>query len=192
MTIQPIRAITRTHRASRIGEIDSRKPIEPADRVARRGSSQVGVLPQFLQQMERLVGYTRAKEIWKLKVRGVQGTLPELSTYVWLEDRKLNFEFQSALMGGRRIRGGAVVDFLLFNLSPNGYYVWRVQGDHWHAEMGTAVIKKDEIQKARLNALKIGGVPVVDVIDLWESRIYKDWPNVFLKAEAGIELGRMT
>jgi len=48
--------------------------------------------------------------------------------------------------------------------------------------------RQDEIQKIRLAKLKIGGIPVVAVVDLWENDIYDRSPEVFELAEAGLEL----
>jgi len=183
--IQTIKPGRRQNRIRLIGILKTNKLPD----IERRGSTAKDILPQDVSNMARMVGQKRAKEVNKLRKSGIEGTLPELCTYLWLQDAGLNFSFQYPLLGGRAIRGGAVVDFIIWNLSPNGYYIWRIQGDYWHT--GHEVEKKDEVQKFRLAALKLGGIPIVDVIDLWESRIYKDYPNVFLKAEIGIELGRM-
>jgi len=151
------------------------------------GVEQLDLVPGQLRAVARRIGDKRARRVWKLMQR-VQGTLPELCTYDWLERRKLGFEFQSGQMGGRRWSGGAVVDFVVDGLAAEGLYIWRVQGEYWH--QGPEVERKDWMQKARLLRLKIGGVPVVAVVDLWENAIYDKYPDVFRKAEMGIELPR--
>ena len=78
------------------------------------------------------------------------------------------------------------MDFLVYGLTPDGLYCWRVQGEYWHK--GPEVERKDATQVQRLRGLKIGGVPVIDVIDLWENDIYQLWPLVFERAEAGLGL----
>lgn len=191
--MQKISKISRAHKIGvmRPGRIDAILP-----GAKRAGAKQVDLMPEEIKAMIPIIGETRAKAIFKLMQQGVRGTLPELSAYDWLEKKHVNFAFQSPLLGGRAEHGGAVIDFLLYDLSPQGYFVWRIQGDWWHsgvgpAGSGKATIAKDEIQKARLRAVKIGGIPIVDVIDVWESRILGDYPRVFLAAEAGLELGRM-
>lgn len=151
------------------------------------GVRQLDLVPEQLRVVARRIGDTRAKRVWKLMQR-VQGSLPELCTYDWLERRKLGFQFQSGQMGGRRMSGGAVVDFIVDGLAADGLYVWRVQGDYWH--QGIEVERKDDVQKMRLLRLKIGGIPVVAVVDLWESAIYDRYPDVFRQAEMGMELPR--
>ena len=149
---------------------------------------QMNLVPEELRVWARVVGETRAREVWDLTQKGIVGTLPELCTYVWLEKRKIEFEFQSHQMGGRSgAGGGAVVDFVLYNLSSNGYYCWRIQGEYWHT-FAPEVVAKDQAQADRLRQLKIGGVPVVGVVDLWETDVYQRYPAVFESAEMGVGL----
>lgn len=191
--MQKISKISKVNRIGvmRPGRIDAVLP-----GAKRAGAKQVDLMPEEIKAMIPIIGETRARAIFKLMQQGVQGTLPELSAYDWLEKKHVNFAFQSPLLGGRAQHGGAVIDFLLYDLSPQGYIIFRIQGDYWHAGIGragsgTATVAKDDIQKARLRATKVGGVPIIDVVDLWESRILGDWPRVFIAAEAGLELGRM-
>jgi len=181
--------VKKISKVSRVGLISPRRGLGKGRQAVRAGVEQVTLIPEEVRVMARQIGLERAKKIWELMLKGIQGTLPELSAYQWLESRHIEFEFQSPLLGGRGTHGGAIADFLISDLSPAGYYIWRIQGDFFHAGMGTAVIAKDDIQKARLRQMKIYGAPVLDVIDLWESRIYSDFPRVFLMAEAGQEMG---
>jgi len=179
--------IKRLGRVAKMGKVGKRKVItRPVleGAVTGGGVKQLDLTPEGLKDVERRIGATRARRVWKLMQKGVVGTLPELCTYEWLERRKLEFEFQSSQLGGRRIRGGAVVDFVISGLAAEGLYVWRIQGIYWH--QGGEVEAKDEVQKARLLRLKIGGVPIVAVVDLDEGDVYDDFPAVFEEAEQGI------
>ncbi len=182
--------IKRLGKVGKVGRVGKRGRIKPAGvllgGVTGGGVEQLDLTPEPLKDVERRIGATRARRVWKLMQKGVVGTLPELVTYDWLERRTLEFQFQSGQLGGRRMRGGAVVDFVISGLAADGLYLWRIQGEYWH--QGGEVEAKDEVQKARLRRLKIGGVPVVAVVDLWENDVYDRYPSIFLKAEAGMGL----
>jgi len=178
--------IGKVPKIGRTGPTRAYRPVVGGGREAG-ASLQMSLVPEALRVWARVVGETRAREVWDLQQKGIVGTLPELCTYVWLEKRKIEFEFQSGQMGGRAAGGGgAVVDFILYNLSSNGYYCWRVQGEYWH--QGPDVEMKDFTQAQKLLHLKIGGVPVVAVVDLWETDVYEKYPRVFESAEMGVGL----
>lgn len=63
----------------------------------------------------------------------VQGVMPgsknEWYVAMALEKLNLDFMFQFSIMGGRSIRGGQVIDFVVFN--PNAIPVF-IQGEYWH------------------------------------------------------------
>ena len=162
------------------------EPVRLEGKVTGGGIRQLNVMPEALRDVARRIGNERARDVWRLMRQGIVGSLPELCTYHWLERHKLTFEFQSHQMGGRRQSGGAVLDFLIAGLAAGGWYVWRVQGEYWH--QGEAVERKDEVQKMALARLKIGGLPVMAVVDLWENDVYDRYPEVFELAEAGIGL----
>ena len=178
----------RLAKVGRIGLMSPTKRTAGMDLPVRggQGVEQLNLVPEQLAVAARRIGEKRARRVWKLMEKGVQGTLPELLTYDWLERQKLGFQFQSGQMGGRRTSGGAVVDFIVDGLAADGLYIWRVQGEYWHK--GPAVERKDWMQKARLLRLKIGGVPVVEVVDLWENDVYDRYPEVFRRAEMGMGL----
>ena len=175
-------------KVARVGIINPSRPIKPM-RVGRvsggtRGVQlQLDLMPEDMRAAAARIGTDRAREVQELRDRGIEGSLPELCTYEWLERRKLAFDFQSAQMGGRRVRGGTVVDFIIYGLSGNGVYQWRVQGDYWHSSRESA--RNDAELARRLRRLKIGGEPVAAVVDLWESDIYDRYPRVFQLAEFG-------
>ena len=150
------------------------------------GTRQVSISPPGMEDMERAVGNERARRILRLRGKGIVGTLPELCTYDWLERKGYRFEFQSAQLGGRHTHGGAVVDFQIADISKLGWFIWRIQGEYWHA--GREKASEDAMQKARLRGMLIDSIPVVAVVDLWESAIYYSWPRVYELAEAGVEM----
>ena len=179
------------HRIGRIGRIGkigltTRPParIEPPQIAGPRRAE---LMPPKLYDMVRMIGYRRARRCWRLVKQGIQATLPEYCTYDWLESRPwLEFDFQTSLMGGRWELGGAVADFIIAGLNPEGLYVWRVQGDYWHS--GREKMMQDEEQRLRLLQYTFRGVPIVAVVDLWETDIYQRYPLVFEMAEYGVGL----
>ena len=78
----------------------------------------------------------------------------ELIVYEFLVRRRINFQFETSLSGGRFALGGSVVDFLV---EPN--LAWRIMGEYWHH--GVAKTGSDLIQREMLTNL--GYV----VVDLW-------------------------
>jgi len=72
----------------------------------------------------------------------------------WLTERKIDFEFQSSMLGGFYELGGAVVDFLL----RDSGLAWRVSGEYWHR--GIVPEGRDLIQRETLMA---EGWVVVDI-----------------------------
>lgn len=153
-----------------------------------RGAKLLDTTPEEVLYWMQSVSRERAMQAYRLLRRGVEGTLPELLTYQWLERRGRQFDFQSSIMGGRLVLGGAVADFIISDLVPGGLVVWRVQGDYWHVEPER--VQRDFQQRERLLMESYMGVPVVQVVDLWESGIYWAYPFVFEMAEAGVEIGR--
>jgi hypothetical protein len=151
-----------------------------------RGPRQLETIPDQIREWAERVGEQRAREAWRIAQRGILGTLPELCGYAWLESRGRLFEFQSAMLGGRMIRGGAVADFVIYDLVPGGVGIWRIQGDYWHG--GRESIEHDREQRARLLVSWYAGLPVRLVVDLWESDVYRRFPEVFLSAELGVGL----
>ena len=65
------------------------------------GIRKADLLPEELRAAAGRIGEKRAKQVWNLQQKGIQGTLPELCAYDWLESHKRTFEFQSHQMGGR-------------------------------------------------------------------------------------------
>jgi hypothetical protein len=77
---------------------------------------------------------------------------------------------------------------VLWNVpSIEGAMVWRIQGDYWHTLPDRAA--GDVTQRARLLTSTARGVPIVKVIDIWESDIYAS-ESIFDRAYRGEENAR--
>ena len=64
-----------------------------------------------------------------------RATLNEYNVALALQTCDLLFMFQVDFFGGRSLRGGQVLDFLVFNPMPTPVQVF---GDHWHeGQLGT-------------------------------------------------------
>ena len=180
------RPIARTARVGRIGTMRVQPPARPDLAERPRGVEQLSLVASKFRDWERLIGRDRLRAVERLMETGVVGTLPELCVYGWLEQRKHLFEFQSSLMGGRLLKGGAVADFVILDMAPGGLVVWRVQGEYWHGTRESR--QRDRAQRDRLLCSWYGGMPIIQVVDLWEYDIYRRFPEVFKKAEVGVEL----
>lgn len=86
---------------------------------------------------------------------GIVGTKPELAVYKVLTDMGVSFEFQSKMMGGRDVKGGAIADFFIYDLN----LIIRVQGEYFHSQ--TVTKARDTIQKL---ALENSGYRVIDLM----------------------------
>lgn len=121
----------------------------------------------------------------KLKAQFKSITLPEGLAYIWLEDQKIDFQFQAEAFGARRFFGGAVPDFMIYETGV----VWRIQGNYWHSR--PSILASDAEQKIKLANSVIDGRRVTAVVDVWESRILSCMRDyVFKLAVNGEELGK--
>lgn len=127
-------------------------------------------------------GEQRAKQ-------GIRGTLEERILYKELERRKVPFDFQSSLAGGRLMLGGMVADFILLDRPV----IIRMQGLKWHT--GMMAEHKDEMQKGILQGY---GYIVLDIFD-WQVQdplLCEDWfranIDVGMPARGGGVVGGMT
>lgn len=102
----------------------------------------------------------------KAALQGVPGTLPERIVWKWLIDEDYTFIGQRTEYGGRLVSGGAVIDFLVYDLAGKPVAL-RVQGDYWHGPKFPQRQARDDEQFYRLTAR--GYL----VVDLWESDIYE-------------------
>lgn len=86
------------------------------------------------------------------------GSTAEWAVY-WALTRLIgveNFVYQYPLGGGRLQRGGQVVDFYV----PDRMLVIRVQGEHWHYELGSQIEVTDELLQV---AIESQGFVCVDI-----------------------------
>lgn len=113
-----------------------------------------------------------------------EATTPELVTYLWLQKKGLQFEYQVEAAGGRSTTGGSVVDFLVHG---SRVWAWRIQGHYFHSAPDKAA--KDEIAKKFLiGATTSSGYQIDGVVDVWDFQIYQDRENVLTLATVGIQL----
>ena len=137
-----------------------------------RKISKVGELPAVRKMGSGRISVRRqvpgkvADPLEKAALQGVPGTLPERIVWKWLEDEDHLYEAQRAELGGRMWVGGAVVDFVVFDLGTNPVALW-VQGDYWHGPAQGERQARDDEQADRL---RLQGYVVVD---LWEAELYE-------------------
>ena len=160
-----------------VGVIKTVKTVGTIDSAAQR-------IEERKKNWARIVGDARMEEAVALleQVRMAQfhsGTLPELLAEVWL--RRTGVDYQAQV-----ILGQARPDFVIYNPpSGGGAICWRIQGDYWHGN-GTAQAH-DAAQKGALLGLVSRGMPVVAVIDIWESAVYAG-DGVLEQALQGMEI----
>jgi len=99
-------------------------------------------------------------------LQGVPGTLPERIVWKWLQDHDYRFITQGAEFGGRMVIGGAVVDFVVYDIAGRAVAL-RVMGDYWHGPSFPDRQARDDEHYHRLS--QMGYL----VIDLWEGDIYE-------------------
>lgn len=128
-----------------------------------------------------------AKRVLKLKQKYPNATFPELVCIEWFERRRVKWEFQVWVMGGRSAKGGQVLDLIV----DGGLYVIvvEVQGGYWHTRPGQSRV--DAAQRLALMGIEIWGKPV-KVVELWEERIMdkRHRENALRMALLGIEVGK--
>lgn len=93
---------------------------------------------------------------WRLPPVDWVGSEAEWAIAWALDQKRIEYAFQADMMGGRGMRGGVVIDFLL----PEYTLCIRVQGIHWHYNQGSGVVNADNMQKAALHAQ---GLTVIDI-----------------------------
>jgi len=141
-------------------------------------------LPEEIQALIPRIGERNARTVWRMQRKGIQGSVPELLAYAWLEARRIPFDFQSAVFAARRLRGGLVLDFVLYNLAE-GCMVWRIQGGYWHGS--AAARRRDAADKVRLRGARVNGATIRYVIDIYERDILRSPNSVFRDALRGRE-----
>jgi len=133
--------------------------------------STVTLTDDALQRLTNQLGdEALAKRVLKLQEKWPQGTVPEMIVMDFLERRRVKYEYQVWLLGGRVLKGGQVVDFVV-DLGI-GVMIVEVEGNYWHTRPGKAQL--DEGQKMALLGLMVWGKKVRGVVEVWESRIATD------------------
>lgn len=126
-----------------------------------------------------------AKKMLALQKHHITATLPELVTMDWLDQSKIDYEFQVSLFGGRsRAGGGTVLDFLVYD--GGEAMAWPVQGEYWHTLK--TVDRRDKEIFLKLLGADVHGTTIRAVVELWEQDIYDKRPMIFQQALAGRSL----
>ena len=171
-----------------------RFPLDPAFKRARRFPKLDRVMepgvdgsdPTLQALIRRLGGdATLAKRIISLQQKFPQGTLPELITYDWLMKHGYSFEYQVELLGGWGFHGGLIPDFLIYKDRTNAH-AWLTHGNYWHS-----ISRKgfhDQTSNLRMLGQIVNGATIAKVIELWESDILANRPQVYYYALAGISM----
>lgn len=89
----------------------------------------------------------------------VRGTLPERILYKELQKRKIPFEFQSSVDGGKQRLGGSIIDFVL----TDRRMMIEVKGTYWHTQVHTAA--EDKARTVRL-------LQTYQLVELWDWEVY--------------------
>ena len=82
------------------------------------------------------------------EVQGKRATEPEYFVALALEKLNIDYSFQKSFLGGKQLKGGFVIDFMVWTV-PLGTPIW-VHGEFWHKG---AVRAKDTLQQAILDSL---------------------------------------
>lgn len=173
---------------SGLGKAERAQPLPDLDSGPQRVAS---LVDDALANLTRALGDEQlAKRILKLQQKYPDASKLELVIMEWLDRKRVKYEFQKWLLGGRKLKGGQVVDFALDQ--GTGVIILEAQGGYWHTRKGS--IAHDKAQKLALLGLSVWGKPVRKVIEVWESRIMI--PNQARRDQTmqlallGIEVGR--
>ncbi len=94
-------------------------------------------------------------------------TLPESIFYSLLEDRGVEFSYQSSFDGGRSELGGEVVDFVV---DMGGYALAvLVNGDYWHSTPDQ--IRRDQESIESVTGQYFNGLQITATLIIWESTL---------------------
>jgi len=168
--------------------IGGKRKQDPLPSLGQQPQRMAGLVDDALARLTAALGDEQlAKRILKLQKKHPDGTVPELIVMEWLERRAIDYVFQVWVLGGRVLKGGQVLDFVI-DLGHR-VLVLEVQGRYWHTRPGKQGV--DEGQKLALLGITIWGKKVGAVVELWDTRlIEKSQRNRTLTlAMAGIELG---
>lgn len=160
------------------------KPQQQAPRVEN-------LVDQALMRLTDVVGDEKlAKRILKLKEKYPDASTLECAMMEYFDRKGIRYIFQQTLLGGRKVRYGQVVDFLI----DKGAYVLVIeaQGNYWHTRRGKPQV--DAAQRLALLGTTYRGKPIQQVVEVWESRIMQPKRSMrertMSQALSGIGLGK--
>lgn len=131
-----------------------------------------------------------AKRIIKLREKYPDASTLEVAMIEFFERKGIRFFFQQWLFGGRKVRYGQVIDFII----DRGAYmlVIEAQGNYWHTRKGKPQV--DAAQRLALLGSTFRGKEIKSVVNVWESRIVQPSRSVRERtmnaALVGMELGK--
>lgn len=108
-------------------------------------------------------------------VQGKAASAEEHRVAVALDKLHWPYEFQVGFFGGKSLRGGTVVDFLVFTIPSTPLYV---DGEHWHKN---AQSEKDNLVRKLLVASSHGSLREIVVIYGSEVKTQEDADAIVLK-----------
>ena len=121
------------------------------------------------RRIARAVGdESLAKRVVSLQKKFPVGTVLELVIYDWLSMKKIAFDYQVAVFGGRAHEGGKIPDFVIKqSAEPDA---WLANGVYWHTRPGNE--QADAGTKMKLaGALLPNGQRIRRVLIIWEDKI---------------------
>jgi very-short-patch-repair endonuclease len=122
---------------------------------------------------------TFAEERWRTardELRlGSRASQPEVLAVEWLLNQGRRIIYQFSVWGGRRMRGGAVLDIAVVDRTP--WLIIRIQSAQWHPD-------PEEDAEERLRLMLQG----YEVVDVWEPEILRDVNAAMTAALAGISV----
>lgn len=170
-----------------LGKKEKLPPLPTLGEQARRVAA---LVPDAQERLANQLGDEQlAKRVLALQKKWPQGTVPELIAMDYLERRRATYGFQVWVIGGRKIKGGQVLDFVVDH--GRNVHIWEIQGVYWHQRQDK--MAADAAQRLALMGIRIWGKPVGAVIELWDSRLATDnrskRQQVLEAAMVGRELG---
>lgn len=163
----------RVGRGGRFGLIGQLPQVEPVG-VLKPASLTPGLPEEFVElSRPRLSGIRQsdrraALEKRAVPVEQVYGSLEERILYKELMKRQIPFDFQSSMIGPRRVAGAIISDFLLLD---RPVVIW-VNGGIWHR--GISAETRDTLQIDQLAFMGFESLQIWDHI-LWEATLTDMW-----------------
>lgn len=173
---------------SAFGKKEATKPLPDLDDGPEWVAATVD--PELLRLTNALGDEKLAKRVLKDKTKYPDYSTLELVIRDWLASRNVAFQGQVWVLGGRKLAGGQVLDFVIDQGSS--VLVLEAQGNYWHTLDGK--VQSDAAQRLALLGITIWGKKVRAVVEVWESRIIVDKPSkrnqTMELALLGVELGQ--